>query len=131
MSTTNIRTQKAALREAINRVIGTGWQELVQVAICLRTLQLQENVLHPDDCCGWGADGSDPEMKQLGEVLHEQGLMQMVDHSARQLMAEMRFARNTLRAIKEAEGDFGSDFATLESWTDAASAIRSKTEVEG
>ena len=52
------RNKKAALREAINRVTGDGWTDLIQIAICLRFLQLQERVLHPDDSCSWSAEGS-------------------------------------------------------------------------
>lgn len=118
-----VTTSKAgALREALVNAIDGGFDDLIQIAILLRFLQLQEQVLHPDDCCEWSAYGSDAEMKQLGAVLLEQGLESFVDQGARRLMAEVRFARNTLRAIKDAEGDFGEDLATLESWSGAAEA---------
>ena len=124
------RNKKATLREAINRVTGDGWTDLIQIAICLRFLQLQERVLHPDDSCSWSAEGSDEAMHELGSVLLGLGLMQLVDHSARQLMAEVRFARATLQDVVRAESDWGQNLATLESWTDAAQSLRANTEVE-
>jgi hypothetical protein len=102
--------------------------ELVFVATLLRLQQLMDNVLHPDDCCGWYAEGADPAMRELGAVLLDEGLMSSVDHEARKLFAEIRLARTTLREIKRADSDWGQDIATAESWTDAAADIHKKEE---
>ena len=118
-ATTNIRQDKAELRVALNRVLGEGWSDLTEVAVYFRYEQLMANVLHPDDSCGWSADGSDPAMGQLAEVLEQQGKLQEVERKARLLMAQVRFARGTLLAVNRAEGSWGSDLACLDSWAGA------------
>ena len=91
-----------------------------EIAAFLRYQQLCQNVLHPDDCCNWSADGTDPHMKELAEVLAEQGILDLVDARARRLMAQVQFARTTFREIREASSDWGSALVAVENWTDAA-----------
>lgn len=45
--------------------------DLSEIAAFLRYQQLCQNVLHPDDCCNWSTDGTDPHMKELAGVLAE------------------------------------------------------------
>lgn len=101
---------------------------LEAIAVHLRYLQLMENVLHPDDCCNWSADGSEPRMKYLAEVLSEQGLIERVDSKARKLMSEVHFARTTLQEVRSAESSWSGALATLESWTDAAADNNKKVK---
>ena len=94
--------------------------DLSEIAAFLRYQQLCQNVLHPDDCCNWSADGTDPHMKELAGVLAEQGILDLVDARARRLMAQVQFARTTFREIREASSDWGSALVAVENWTDAA-----------
>ena len=94
--------------------------DLSEIAAFLRYQQLCQNVLHPDDCCNWSADGTDPHMKELAGVLAEQGILDLVDARARRLMAQVQFARTTFREIREASSDWGSTLVAVENWTDAA-----------
>ena len=91
--------------------------DLSEIAAFLRYQQLCQNVLHPDDCCNWSADGTDPHMKGLAGVLAEQGILDLVDARARRLMAQVQFARATFREIREASSDWGSALAAVENWT--------------
>lgn len=113
--TTNVCTDKSALRAALNNVLTDDWTDLNEVVVLLRYQQLMANVLRPDDSCGWSAKGTDPEMKHLESVLHEQGALEEVARKARLLMAQVRFARGTLLAVNRAHGDWGSDLAILDS----------------
>lgn len=94
--------------------------DLSEIAAFLRYQQLCQNVLHPDDCCNWSADGTDPHMKELAGVLAEQGILDLVDARARRLMAQVQFARTTFLEIREASSDWGSALVAVENWTDAA-----------
>ena len=94
--------------------------DLSEIAAFLRYQQLCQNVLHPDDCCNWSTDGTDPHMKELAGALAEQGILDLVDARARRLMAQVQFARTTFREIREASSVWGSALVAVENWTDAA-----------
>ena len=89
-------------------------------AVLLRYQQLANNVLHPDDCCGWETEDCDTAMGALRDELERQGLHQRVDFEARQLFAQVRLARTLIDTIENAAGRLGEDIATAQSWTDAA-----------
>ena len=120
MTTINKRTEQLhQLKNAVEDAINDHY-DLSEIAAFLRYQQLCQNVLHPDDCCNWSADGTDPHMKELAGVLAEQGILDLVDARARRLMAQVQFARTTFREIREASSDWGSALAAVENWTDYA-----------
>ena len=120
MTTTTTRGEELhKLRVAVEEAMNDHY-DLSEIAAFLRYQQLCQNVLYPDDCCNWSADGTDPHMKELAGVLAEQGILDLVDARARRLMAQVQFARTTFREIREASSDWGSALAAVENWTDAA-----------
>ena len=120
MITINKRAEQLQrLRVAVETAIDDHY-DLSEIAAFLRYQQLCQNVLHPDDCCNWSADGTDPRMKQLAEVLAEQGILDLVDARARRLMAQVQFGRATFRENRESSSDWGSALAAVENWTDVA-----------
>jgi hypothetical protein len=127
MITINKRAEQLQrLRVAVETAIDDHY-DLSEIAAFLRYQQLCQNVLHPDDCCNWSADGTDPRMKQLAEVLAEQGILDLVDARARRLMAQVQFARTTTKEIQKAEGTWGSALAALDNWTDVANTKTDST----
>ena len=103
--------------------------DLSEIAAFLRYQQLMQNVLHPDDCRNWSADGTDPHMKELAGVLAEQGILDLVDARARRLMAQVQFARTTTREIQKSEGPWGEALAALHNWTDVAIAKQQEATI--
>jgi hypothetical protein len=120
MTTTTTRVEELhQLRVAMEAAMNDHY-DLSEIAAFLRYQQLCQNVLHPDDCCNWSADGIDPHMKDLAGVLAEQGILDLVDARARRLMAQVQFARATFRENRESSSDWGSALAAVENWTDVA-----------
>jgi len=120
MTTTTTRVEELhQLRVAMEAAMNDHY-DLSEIAAFLRYQQLCQNVLHPDDCCNWSADGTDPHMKDLAGVLAEQGILDLVDARARRLMAQVQFARATFRENRESSSDWGSALAAVENWTDVA-----------
>ncbi len=120
MTTTTTRAEELhKLRVAVEEAMNDHY-DLSEIATFLRYQQLCQNVLHPDDCCNWSADGTDPHMKELAGLLAEQGILDLVDARARRLMAQVQFARTKSREIREASSDWGSSLAAVENWTDYA-----------
>ena len=65
MTTTTTRIEELhQLRVAVETAMNDHY-DLSEIAAFLRYQQLCQNVLHPDDCCNWSADGTDPHMKEL------------------------------------------------------------------
>ena len=118
-NTTNICTEKSALRAALNNVLTDDWTDLNEVVVLLRYQQLMANVLHPDDSCDWSAEGTGPEMKHLESVLHEQEPLRRWNAKPGCLWHRCA-RRGTLLAVNRAHGDWGSDLAILDSWAGAA-----------
>lgn len=113
-------TPTLALYHAVREAIDSFQFHADEIAVLLRLRQLFNNVLHPDDCCGWEGEGCDDAMGALRDELERQGLLKQVDFDARQLFAELRLARTLLNTIEKADGRLGEDIATAQSWTDAA-----------
>ena len=113
-------TPTLALYHAVREAIDSFQFHADEIAVLLRYQQLANNVLHPDDCCGWAGEGCDEAMGALRDELERQGLQQRVDFEARQLFAQVRLARTLINTIENAEGSLGEDIATAQSWTDAA-----------
>jgi hypothetical protein len=117
MSTT---TPTLSMYHAVREAIDSFQFHAEELAVLLRYQQLANNVLHPDDCCGWETEGCDTAMGALRDELERQGLQQRVDFEARQLFAQVRLARTLIDTIENADGRLGEDIATAQSWTDAA-----------
>ena len=118
MSTTT--TPTLAMYLAVREAIDSFQFHAEELAVLLRYQQLANNVLHPDDCCGWETEDCDTAMGALRDELERQGLHQRVDFEARQLFAQVRLARTLIDTIENADGRLGEDIATAQSWTDAA-----------
>ena len=118
MSTTT--TPTLSMYHAVREAIDSFQFHAEELAVLLRYQQLANNVLHPDDCCGWETEGCDTAMGALRDELERQGLHQRVDFEARQLFAQVRLARTLIDTIENADGRLGEDIATAQSWTDAA-----------
>jgi hypothetical protein len=118
MSTTT--TPTLSMYHAVREAIDSFQFHAEELAVLLRYQQLANNVLHPDDCCGWETEGCDTAMGALRDELERQGLQQRVDFEARQLFAQVRLARTLIDTIENADGRLGEDIATAQSWTDAA-----------
>lgn len=107
--------QRSELRSMIEHALDD-CSDLRQIAAFLRLDQLREQVLHPDDCCGWDAHGSTPAMAELGELLERFGIEGAVDTSARSLFAHLLFSRTTLQEIDDYSTTWGKALGTAQNW---------------
>lgn len=97
---------RMALYSAVRDAIDDHQFHLEDVAAMLRFKQLCDNVLHPDDSCGWDANGSDFAMKELELALAEQGSLDVVEQQARQMFAAEHLVRRLMETI-DGDGDLG------------------------
>ena len=95
-----------ALYNAVRDALDDHQFHLEDLAAMLRFKQLHDNVLHPDDSCGWDANGSDLAMKELEGVLLEQGSLDVVECQARWMFAVEHLARRLMETI-DGDGDLG------------------------
>lgn len=100
-----------ALYNAVRGALDDHQFHLEDVAAMLRFKQLRDNVLHPEDSCGWDANGSDFAMKELELVLAEQGCLDVVEQDARRMYAAENLVRTLVETIDGA-GDLGEAIET-------------------
>ena len=112
-----------ALYNAVRDALYDHQFSLEDVAAMLRFKQLRDNVLHPDDSCGWDANGSDLAMKELEEVLFKQGSLGIVEQQARRMFAAEQVVLRLMETIG-GDGDLGQ---AIETYRDLTESVESET----
>ena len=117
MTATKVDPQMA-IYAAVRNAIDDHQFHLEDVAAMLRFKQLRDNVLHPEDSCGWDANGSDFAMKELELVLEEQGSLGIVEQQARRMFAAEQVVLRLMETI-EGDGDLGQAIDTYRDLTES------------